>query len=160
MSLTATERVLLLAAAGAVVSSIVSAYVSSRINEGQTPTTDGAAPSKNDGSSWTNPSNTDGINYGPDSQVYQGSGRQETRSSFNGQIYTKRFHRGGNPNSVNNWEQSYAIQTSTKNPFANGTNNSYSLAVNSATQDPTNQVTSLVLGPGVAPNNVCNPATC
>jgi hypothetical protein len=158
--MTATERVLLLAAAGAVVSAVVTAMVSARLNENQTPTTDGARPSHNDGSSWSDPTNSDGFNYGPDNAVYQGAGRQETRSSFNGQIYSKRFHRGGQHNSIVNYEQSYAFQTSTKNPFANGNNAAYSMAVNGATQDPTNQVTSLVLGPGISPNNVCNPATC
>ena len=127
----------------------------------QKPTTDGARPSHNAGSSWTNTRNVPAQGWGPEPGVYQSPGRQETRSSFNGQIYTKRFHRGGQHNSIVNFEQSCAIQTSTKNPFANGTNNSYSLAVNSATQDPTNQVSSLVLGPGVAPNNTCvNPASC
>jgi hypothetical protein len=155
--MTTTETIFLTAAIGAIATVVATAIATGldtqRETEGQTPFTDGARPSHNDGSSWTFLTNAPDYNMAPQGPVYQGPGRSETRTNFNGQIYAKRFHRGGQHNSVVNYEQSCAIQTSTKNPFANGTNNSYARAVLTATQDPTNQATALVLGPGVAPNN-------
>jgi hypothetical protein len=155
--MTTTETIVFASVVGAVATVIATAVATGwdaqRQTCGQDPLVDGARPSHNAGSSWTLLTNAPNNDMAPQSEVYQGPGRSETRTNYNGQIYTKRFHRGGQHNSVVNYEQSCAIQTSTKNPFANGTNNSYARAVLNATQDPTNQATVLVLGPGVAPNN-------
>jgi hypothetical protein len=152
--MTALEQGLLIAVAAAIAGAVASAYIAGRAStEGVKPLGNGATPSDNSGSAWTNTGENNNLQMTPQTTVYNGPGRQHTRASANGAIFAQKFHKGGNPNSPTNHEQSYAIQTSTKNPFANGTNNSYARAVNNATQDPTNQATALVLGPGIAPND-------
>lgn len=151
--MTPTERAIMITVIGGVVAAVLGAYAVGKLDEAQVPTVDGARGSQNRGWDYTNTGNVPASNMNPDPWVTNGPGRQETTSSVNGQIFAKRWHRGGQHNSAVNYEQSSAIQTSTKNPFANGTSNTYAPAVLNATRDPTNAATALVLGPGVAPNN-------
>lgn len=139
------------AVVGAVLFTIVNYYLSNKL---QAFSTSGTNIPPKTGSDWTNIGTNDNYQMTPQTSVYAGApGRQRKAGSFNGQIFTSRFHSGGNHNSQVNYEQSGSIQSATKNPFANGPNNYYAAAVNRATQDPTNQVTALVLGTGLAPND-------
>lgn len=152
--MTSTERLLWITALGAAVAAAVQIWVSSKLGEGVPSLGNGTRPPRSQtGSDWTNSGQNRNLQPSPDLLTYNGAGRQHNRTSANNVIYASKFHKGGNHNSPVNYEQSGAIQTSTKNPFANGTNNSYARAVNNATQDPTNQATALVLGPGIAPND-------
>jgi hypothetical protein len=147
---------LFLTAAGAVVFTVVSAATTAQLQgpaPNQKPLRNGVTPPNNSGSSWTNAGGNDALQPTPDRLASNGPGRQHTHANANGVLFASKFNQGGNPNSPVNYEQSYAFQTSTKNPFANGNNNTYARAVNNATQDPTNQATALVLGPGIAPND-------
>jgi type II secretory pathway pseudopilin PulG len=150
-----TEKIVLITALTAAIAAVVQAYIGNRITEDSRSIPVGPQQPNNSGSEWTNAGANPNLNMNPQSRVYQGPGNQQSNSSYNGQIFTKRFNPGGNHNAggTGGREQSYAFQTWTKNPFANGNNTTYAGAVNSATQDPTNQVSSLVLGPGVAPND-------
>jgi hypothetical protein len=141
---------------GAVIYAIVEAYVDAHFfnNEDQAVLNNGTnVKPPTSGSSWTNAGYNGDLNMEPQGDVYFGPGKQHSRVNSNGQIYSQKFHRGGNPNSVHSKEVSYAFQTSTKNPFANGTYNGYQDAVDTATSDPTNNVNALVKGPGLAINN-------
>jgi hypothetical protein len=156
MSLGITGRFIILTAVGAAIFAVVEAWVDAHYHPGATDSNFGNGTNtklQSSGSSWTNTGNVGDLDMEPQSVVYSGPGSQSKRMSQNGSIFAKLFHPGGNHNSQVNYEQSYAIQTSTKNPFANGTNNSYQMAVDNATSDPTNNVNPLVLGPGVAINN-------
>jgi hypothetical protein len=149
-----TTRFVILAAVGGIIAAVATSWWTKTIGAAS-PIGNGVRQPNQSGSSWTN-TGTNPIfgNMDPDASVYANApGRQGNRTNFNGQIFTERFKKGGPHNSRQNWENDYAFQTSTKNPFANGTNNSYARAVANATQDPTNQATSLVLGPGIAPND-------
>lgn len=155
----ATTRVVLIAAAAAAVGAVVQVYVQNKIQGQGEPNVEQNPP----GSQIASPGATLYTSAGQNSSlqpdfepaVYAGPGSQGSRSNFNGAIWTKRFGKGGNPNAGGNGgrENSWAFQTATKNPFANGNNCTYARAVTTATQDPTNQATSLVLGAGYAPNN-------
>lgn len=143
--------IVLTAAIGAVVSIFIQRAVSkSDSNTSQERTSAGNEPpnSRQRVGFWSDLRHVGALDMEYDPHVYGGTahGRQGGRSSFNGHIYAHRFHRGLNPNYSANYEQSYAFQSSTKNPFANGNNCAYASAVNSATQDPTNQCNPLVLG--------------
>lgn len=147
------ERLLWTSAVSAVVFIAIQAYFTTQHVTKSKPLSNGTPPPNTSGSAWTNIGTDDNYQMTPQQAVYNGPGRQAQRASSRGQIFAAKFHPGGNHNSSVNYEQSNAIQTSTKNPFANGTSNTYAWAVNRAGQDPTNQVTALVLGPGVAPND-------
>jgi hypothetical protein len=141
---------------GAVIYAIVEAYVDAHFFNHESGAVQGNGTNTKpptSGSSWTNAGYNGDLNMEPQGDVYNGPGRQSVHQNFNGQIYAKKFHPGGNPNSQQSQEHSYAFQTSTKNPFANGPYNGYQRAVDTATPDPTNNATSLVRGPGLAINN-------
>jgi hypothetical protein len=141
---------------GAVIYAIVEAYVDAHFFNHESGAVQGNGtnqPPTTSGSDWTNAGYNGDLNMEPQGDVYNGPGRQSVHTNFNGQIYTKKFHPGGNPNSIKRGEHSYAFQTATKNPFANGTYNGYQDAVDSATSDPTNNATALVKGPGQSVNN-------
>jgi hypothetical protein len=144
---------ILITALGAAVFTVVNTYLSAKLVPEAAPLGNGTTPPNNSGSNWTNPGQNDALQPTPQTRTYNGPGRQHTHASANGQFFAAKFGQGGIPNSPVNYEQSYAFQSSTKNPFANGNNNTYARAVNNATQDPTNQATALVLGPGIAPND-------
>lgn len=135
--------VLVTAAVGAVVSVIVTSWFTSKQSRGFTSSVD---TPPNGGTWWTSIHHVSPYGLDPDLDMYgEGAGKQASRTSFNGQIYTNRFTKtGANPNYPANYEQSYAHQSATKNPFANGPFCDYAYAVNAATQDPTNQATPLV----------------
>jgi hypothetical protein len=141
---------------GAIIYAVVEAYIDAHFfaNEGEGVLNNGTnVKPKTSGSSWTNAGYNSDLDMEADTDVYFGPGKQHQRVSFNGQIFAQQFHRGGNPNSQQSGEKSYAFQTATKNPFANGTYNGYQNAVDGATSDPTNNATALVRGPGLAINN-------
>ena len=156
MSFSATEKVVLVAVLASVAAAIAQVWFTDRISEDSGNIRTGNKPPPNSGSSWTWAGAVGPLQMTPDTAVYQGPGNPQSNTNFNGQIFAKRFHGGGNHNTQVNYEQSYAFQTWSKNPYNNGTNATYATAVANATQDPTNQATALVLGPQIAPNN--NPA--
>lgn len=145
--------IILTAAVGAVVSIFIQRAISqSDANTSQESTPPGNTPPHRSqyAGNYSDLRHVGALDMEPYPHVYGGAaaGRQGGRSNFNGHIFAHRFHRGLNPNYSANFEQSYAFQSSTKNPFANGNNCTYARAVNNATQDPTNQCTPLVLGTG------------
>lgn len=149
-----TEKFVALAAGGAVIAFFVNQWLENHVAPSSTgKIAQGTQEATTSSGEWTPIGSQPANSLAQQSEVWRGPGNQQSNSSFNGQIFTKRFNKGGNHNSTVNYERSHAFQSWTKNPFANGTNNSYAYAVANATQDPTNQATALVLGPGVAPNN-------
>jgi hypothetical protein len=151
-----TWRFVILTAVGAAIFAIVESWVDAHLHSDAEGSQSGNGTNTvppTSGSSWTNTGYNGDLSMATDGDVYYGPGRQHPRISNNGQIFASKFHRGGNPNSQHSGEVSYAFQTATKNPFANGTYNGYQNAVDSATSDPTNNVNRLVLGPNQAVNN-------
>jgi hypothetical protein len=155
MSLGITGRFIFITAVGAAIFAVVEAWVDAKFfsDDKKQTVSNGTRPPVTGGSNYTNTGYVGDLDMAPSDDVYSGPGKQSSRTSFNGHIYAKKFNKGGNHNSQVNYEQSYALQTGTKNPFANGPYNSYATAVDTATSDPTNNVNPLVLGPGVAINN-------
>jgi hypothetical protein len=149
-----TEKVILIGAVTAAVGAIVTVWLSNKYATKELSSAVPVAGAGNSGSSWTNAGANDNLSDTYQAgNPYTGPGTESSRTNFNGVIWARRFNKGGNPNAPLNYERSWAFQSATKNPYANGNNCTYAHAVNNATQDPTNQATSLVLGPGIAPNN-------
>jgi len=152
MSLNVTQ-ISIVAAIGAVVSYFVQEALSRQ--KAQTVTPLSSSPPPNSGSQWTGTGRIKSLQKTPqNSTLTAAPGKQGTHDWFNGQIVVHGWNAGSNSNAGGaQGEQSYAFQSWSKNPFNNGTNSSYRSAVDNATRDPTNAATSLVLGPGLAPND-------
>lgn len=152
MSDAITGRFVLITAIGAAIFACVEFYVDARLNKTQQQNVNGATQQPRRGTtSYTARSNSLALNLDPDPDTFSGGTGNPQSHDSNGHVYTKRFTKGGNPNSAVNYEQSFAIQSATKNPFANGPNNSYARAVNAAPIDPSNQATTAIYGHGGAP---------